>query len=278
MAKIKPIFDIAIQTAGRFDCLEKCINSIYNTVTFPVSITIVDDGTDKEERKHYKHLFEYNPDKDVHKLITSYTSKRHEINEGFVKTANDGAKVGSAPIIVFISDDIELHEGCLENIRKVMDDNKDVGICGAKLIFPQDSVGKTRPAGKIQHVGVALGIRGNAIHPLIGWSVDNPRTHISREVLAVTGALYTIRRELFQKCGGFDTIYGKGYWEDIDLCLKVRQLGYKIWLENSATAYHYTSATSEKNKTFGSQFQQNEMIFKSRWAKSGLLVWDEFTY
>ena len=79
------------------------------------------------------------------------------------------------------------------------------------MLFPTNSTSRNRPAGKIQHVGLALDIHANVTHPLIGWSPENPKTQISREVFATTGALFTIRTALFHEVGGFDPIYGLGY-------------------------------------------------------------------
>jgi GT2 family glycosyltransferase len=277
MKKDKPTFDVVITCAGRFDMLTLCLDAIYNTATFPISITIVDDACKKEEKMQFSSIFAYNEEKDIYKTITSFRCLRNETQQGFVKSCNRGAKGSKAPYLSIITDDVIIHEGYFDKMFECMKD-ADMGIVGSKLIFPPTSTHKARPAGKIQHVGVALDIRANVVHPLVGWSPENPKTQISREVLAVTGAIMTIRSKIFHSLGGFDVIYGLGYWEDIDLCLKVRKLGYKIWLENSASAYHYVAATSEKGVVHNSGFQQNAMIFRTRWANSGFLVFDSFTY
>lgn len=273
----KPIFDVVITTAGRFDMLELCLKAIYRDATHPLTITIVDDASKKEEKLHYSHLFTYQPEWDVHGNVVSHKSRRNEKQEGFISSCNAGAKGGKAPFLSIITDDVEIHEGYFDQIYKVMQDDG-IGVVGSRLIFPPTSNHKARPAGKIQHVGVALDIRANAVHPLVGWSPDNPKTQISREVLAVTGAIFTTKTKLFHSFGGFDPIYGLGYWEDVDYCLKVRQRGYKIWLESSTSAYHYVAATSEKGVIHNTGFQKNANTFRSRWANSGLLMYDAWTY
>ena len=278
MNKSKPVFDLVICTAGRFDMLEKCLDSIYRTATHPVTITIIDDGCIKEDKRHYNYLFVYNPDKDVHKMVVSYTSKRNEIPAGFIKSSNMGAKGARGQSLIFINDDIEIHDGYFDAIYKRMQ-NPLYGVVGAKLLFPPTSSNKQRPAGKVQHIGVALDIRAGVVHPLSGWSADNPKACVSRECLAVTGALLAIRSSLFRELGGFDTVYGMGYYDDVDLCLKVRQKGYRIYIDTDATAYHYTGASAEKGMTIMAKgFQQNTMIFKAKWANSGLLIFDSWTY
>jgi len=265
--------DIVIPTGGRFDMLEKCINAIREYATIPVSITIVDDASDKEKKAKYKHLF----DGALSNNVVQINVRRNEIQQGFSASCNAGAKMGTAPLICFMNDDITVTSTYFDNLIKAMED-KSIGICGAKLLFPENSTDEKRPGGKVQHIGLALDITAGAVHPLIGWSANNPKTCVTREVFATTGALLTIRRPIFNQLGGFDIIYGKGYWEDVDLCLRVRQKGYKIVVDCSLIAYHYTSASSEINSQFASNFQTNAMTFRSRWGNTGLLVTDNWTY
>jgi GT2 family glycosyltransferase len=278
VAKLNPIFDIVVSTAGRFDMLTLCLDAIYANATFPITITVVDDATKREEKLRYRHLFEYQKEKDVHNNVVSFNTMRNEIQAGFGGSYNKGARNSRAPYLTILNDDVVINPGYFEGILKVMQDET-IGIVGARLLFPETSTSRNRPAGKIQHVGVALDVRGNAVHPLIGWSADNPKTMISREALAVTGALMTIRSKIFRSLGGFDPIYGLGYWEDLDLCLKVRQKGGRIWFESSVGGVHYANSTTEKNpNAFGGQFQQNAMTFRARWANSGFLVFDLWSY
>ena len=269
--------DIVITTAGRFDVLAACLDAVYREAQLtPVNVYIVDNASDAKERQANAELFVYHPEKDPAKNIMTWGTKRLAQNVGFPGAANEGARIGNAPLIMFLSDDVELHAGALEKI--VLDFNdQSVGIVGIKTLFPPTSTDKNRPAGKVQHVGLALNIQANPIHPLIGWSADNPKTCKTRDAWAVTGACFTIRRSLFEKTKGFDPIYGKGTYEDTDLCLKVRQLGARIIVDTDAVAYHHVGATVAKRQE-GFPLQQNNMIFKSRWANTQFFLWDEHLY
>jgi GT2 family glycosyltransferase len=273
-----PLIDVVIPTAGRFDMLTKCLEVIYREAQqVPLTISVVDIDSPAEERISNSQLFVYQAEKDPAHNVTQFQTKRFTQNVGFPTGANDGAKMGRAPLIMFLNDDVELEEGA---IQKVMDSFKDetVGIVGIKLLFPLNSPdAKGRPAGKIQHIGLALNIRGEPIHPLVGWSPDNPKTQGNRDVWAVTGACLTVRRDLFQRLNGFDLVYGKGTYEDVDLCVKVKQAGKRIYMNADAIGYHYTGASAEKRRE-GFPLQQNLQIFQSRWGQSGLMVWNENEY
>ena len=93
----------------------------------------------------------------------------------------------------------------------------------------------------------------------------------------MTGACFSIRRDLFNKLGGWDRVYGKGTYEDSDLCMKVRQSGSRVFLDAEAQGYHYVGATAEKRQE-PFPLQQNKQIFMSRWQNSGLVYWTEYAF
>lgn len=263
-----PLIDVVIVTGGRFDMLSKCIDALeVEARNVPMAVYIVDNATDADEYRDNSHLFFK---REGSSFITLQTTNLRK-EAGYSEANNLAAKQGHSPLIMFLNDDVELVEG---SVQKVVDTFQDetIGVVGIKLLFPLTSTSPIRPAGKIQHVGMALSIRGDPEHPLIGWSSDNPRANQNRDVIATTGACLTIRRQLFNKVGGFDPVYGLGTWEDVDLCFKVRQAGHRIYVNTSAWGYHYTGSTSEKKKR-PFPILQNKMIFQSKWANTGLMAW-----
>ena len=266
--------DVCILEAGRFDMLEKCLDALYREAQFvPLNIYIFDNGSDPKEPVAHASLLTYQPDRDPGKGVVNFQVKRSQQNMGFPVGSNEAAKMGRAPLIMFIGDDVELMPGAIE---QVLQDFKDetVGIVGIKLLFPSTSTDKNRPANKVQHVGMAIDIHGTPIHPLVGWSAGHPKCGISRDVWAVTGACFTIRRNLFNKLGGFDPIYGLGTHEDLDLCMKVRSSGKRVYFDAKAQGYHYVGATAEKLRV-NFPLQQNRSIFMARWQNSGQVFWNE---
>lgn len=269
--------DIVITFTNRFDCLAKCLDAVYREAQLiPLNVYIVDNASSADERQKNNDLFIYHPEKDPIHNIKEWRVKRLPQIMGFPMVANEGAKMGRSPLIMFLSDDVELHAGTVEKVVNDFNDTS-IGIVGIKLLFPPTSTDRTRPAGMVQHVGLALDIRGTPIHPLVGWNPNHPKTNITRDAWATTGACFSIRRELFNNAGGFDLIYGRGTFEDCDLCLKVRQLGSRIRVDVNATAYHYVGATAEKlQQAF--PLQNNLQIFQARWRETGLLVYDSWIY
>src|SRR5262249_38364006 len=136
-----------------------------------------------------------------------------------------------------------------------------VGAVGAKLYFPEPEFlqpelrgglrirqhGKYHcPAGSIQHAGGALGILGAGGHPQRLFPRASAgycnRLVVTQNVSAVTGACLMTRRGIFHEVQGFDARFVMEF-NDIDLCLKIRDRGYRIVWTPHAELYHYESWT-----------------------------------
>ena len=215
---------------------------------------------------------------DFSRIVQSYPQinlKMSTERVGFPAGANRVIKHGSSPLVLFITDDIILHPGSIKNLVDRMKSDSKIGLCGLKLLFPEDSVDKGRPAGRVQHIGHGVDIRGKITHPLIGWKPDNPKCNVSREVMSVTGGVFMVRRNAFIRAGGFWEGYGVGYYEDVDLNVTLRDQGWKIWIDTTAVATHYTNMSMSKSEN-PLNMQGNEMLFMSR--KGKMLINDSWTF
>src|SRR5574341_1793102 len=184
--------DIVIPVYGRPDLLNPCLEAL-TLAAFDVDygLYLVDDKS---------------PDPVAMELVYSRLEAsrngtqivKNSENRGFPATANRGAALGHAPAILFLNSDVVLKSNAVRTMldtlwasqieRGMFDppDVKGVGIVAPKLLFPEDSHDPTRPAGKVQHVGIAFNGGGRPFHALIGWSSDNPKVNIRRSLQAVS--------------------------------------------------------------------------------------------
>lgn len=263
--QVLSLIDVCILTAGRTDEFRKSLAAaVKQTSMFDCSYYVLDNGSAREKQAEYLAILDEYPQVEY---------KRLNENLGFPGGANRLIKMGTAPLILFVSDDVVLHEGSVDALVRRMDD-RTIALCGMKLLFPSDSTTPNRPAGKVQHVGHAINIRSEVIHPCVGWDKDNPKCNESREMLSVTGAAFMVRRKPFLQAGGFLEDYGKGTFEDIDLCFILRSMGYKIWMEANAVGTHFVGATAPTMGGF--TLDRNKGIFLSRHGQE--LTWDEWKY
>ncbi len=253
----KPQVDVIIVTGGRWDFLQQCLEAL-DKQTVPINVLLLDNASEAEERIQNQGLFE------------GLSTKRLQQPLGFPAANNEAFRMGSAPLTLFLNDDCILNEDAIEKMTETMKDES-IGVCGAKLIFPPNA-SQGRPPGKVQHVGMCLSIRGDVIHPLLGWSPDNPKCCVSRDVFSVTGACLMTRRSLFNKIGGFDPVYGAGTFEDCQYCLQIRSLGLRVFVNCEAQGLHYAGATAEKKK-IAYPLAMNSLTFKSRFLNTPFMQW-----
>lgn len=250
------LVNVVIPVYGQFEYLQRCIDALFIQTTELFDIIIVDNNS-PEGTEFYN---QYKDNKRI-KVI------KNKANTGFSKACNRGASIGRSPLILFLNSDVILEQTALQNLIMSMDDRQ-VGVVGAKLIFPPDTTGQSamiRPPGKVQHVGVFTNIRGDVFHIFVGWSADNPRVLAVKDAYAVTGAALMTRRNLFMQAGMFYEGYGLGTYEDIDYCLTIREMGYNIAINQEAIGTHYTGKTSEAYR-IQYPLNENRMKFISRWA------------
>lgn len=264
--QIKYLLDICILTSGCVDLFEKCVNAIIEQGNICSNrIYVFNNSSPAETISKYEEIYKRLPQ---NAKIIRHTGKML----GFPAAANVLMNAGMSPLILLVTDDVIMHQGSINALVMRMDDPA-IGICGMKLLFPEDSTDKNRPAGKVQHVGHSMSIRGEVKHIFIGWSSDNPRCNQSRECFSVTGAAFIVRRILFSKVKGFYEGYGKGTFEDVELCLSIRKLGARVFIDTNAVGTHYVGSTATMlNKPF--PLQMNTILFQQR--NQPMFVWDEW--
>ncbi len=170
----------------------------------------------------------------------------------FAAMANLAARDASGDVLVFLNDDVTPVESGWLDALVAQVERPEVGIAGALLEYPN---------GTIQHAGVVVGIANVAAHPLRGLteSLLWPWARLTRNVSAVTGACMAIRKSIFEELGGFDTAFPVNY-NDVDLCLRAREVGYEVILESAARLVHDEARTRD-----GTTSETERRKFFERW-------------
>ena len=182
---------------------------------------------------------------------------RNEVNLGFAGNCNAAAQAIEADYLIFANQDCKaLERGWVEAMLQVFIDHPDAGIVGPRLMFDN---------GSVQSVGGFFDAGKGPYHRWLGWSnAHDPRISTTMEVSWITGACLMIRREDFLKCGGFNgAVYEGGYFEDVDLCLKMRiEHNKTVWYCAEATLVHGVGSTGGNPK-----FMTNSARFHAIWDK-----------
>ncbi len=262
------LLDVCILTSGRVDLFEKCLTAVLEQIKdIQARLYIFVNSPPDETLTKYQQVCANVPS--ASRVIWGKSGML-----GYPAACNKVMKAGLSPLILLVTDDVILHPNCINTLIERMNDET-IGLCGLKLLFPDESTDTTKPSGKVQHIGHMMNIRGEVQHALIGWSTEHPKCNISRDVFSVTGAAFIIRRHLFYRAHCFYEGYGKGTFEDVDLALTLRRMTVRIYIDTNAIGTHYVGATATMLKQ-PFPLAQNMMILQQRHLQD--FVWDEWTF
>lgn len=185
------------------------------------------------------------------------TVVRTPSNLMFAGACNFGVETSSGPNLVFLNNDTEPTNGWLDPLVQSLESCPEIAVVGSRLLHRDNTV---------QHAGVAFSQRdGVPRHLYRGFRADHPAVTRSKDFQAVTGACLAIRRNVFESVGGFDTAYRNGY-EDIDLCLKVRERGHRVHYRGDSVLFHYESVSRrDEVAELAPEDDHNLRRFTERW-------------
>ncbi|MEO6340633.1 MAG: glycosyltransferase [Caulobacteraceae bacterium] len=180
----------------------------------------------------------------------------------YSRVNNLGVRQAKGEVVCLLNDDIEVISGdWLERmVTRVM--LPGVGAVGPRLLYPD---------GTVQHAGVILGVGGVAAHQFAGRPRDylgpGGRAVLEQDLSCVTAACLVTRRDIYQAVGGLDEAFPVAF-NDVDLCLRIRQAGHRIIWTPAAELVHHESATfgSHNSPARQEQFAKDCRMMRERWA------------
>ncbi|HEY7319394.1 MAG TPA: glycosyltransferase family 2 protein [Candidatus Binatia bacterium] len=242
-----PLVSIIIPTKDQARLLQRCVAGIEEKTRYhPYEIVIIDNNSIDPETIRYLDALS-----DKHRVL------RYPHPFNFSAINNFAADQAKGECLLFLNDDTQVIDGdwltaMVEHVQR-----PEVGAVGAKLLYPDNT---------IQHAGVTLGICGGAGHAF--KNLPNNRTayfglaDLTRNTSAVTAACMIIPRNVFDEVGGFDEELTVVY-NDVDLCLRIREQGYLVVYTPFAVLYHFESASRGRLRP-----SREEELFCRRWSET----------
>ncbi len=226
---------IVIPSRDRLHLLQECVELLDETVDWRYAkLVIVDDASRDADVVRYLARIERR--RDLQCVVVRAPDPQAPFN--YSRLVNAALPHIDTPLVLHLNNDVNaLERGWLEEMTGWFTQD-DVGVVGAKLVFPDKT---------LNHTGIVIGPHGGlADTPFAKMpehEVDLAWHAAVREVSAVTGACLLTRASLYRQLGGFDeTAFGVAY-NDVDYCLRVRAAGYRVLYTPQAKLMHWGSAT-----------------------------------
>lgn len=241
-----PRVSIIIPIHGKLAYTLACLRSLVrHAAQAPFEVIVVDDASPDDSAT-------------VLMQIAGLQLLRNEHNLGFIGSCNAGAAVARGAFLLFLNNDTQVTSGWLDALLCCFAERADCGIAGSRLVYPD---------GRLQEAGGLVFTDGSCWTTGRFESRDAPAFRYRRETDYVSGASLMIRREVFQRVGGFDARYAPAYYEDTDLAFAIRQFGLRVYYEPASTVIHCEGISSGTDLASGIKRHQviNQSRFVDKW-------------
>lgn len=214
-----------------------------------IEIVVVDNGSDTLDFDLLVSL-----------LPHGVRTLRLQTNRYFGEGNNLGVEASSGQYVMLLNNDAFLQPTTVRTLLSVFDQHMDAGAVGPKFLYPD---------GRIQEAGASVTSCGT-VTQRGKHLADHPQMFAGTEpVDYVSAACVVLPRYLYDEIGGFDLAWDPAYYEDVDLCLKLRSIGKRTYYCGATSVTHIENATSSDN-TLGLALhtivEVNREKFISRWG------------
>ena len=251
----RPLVSIIIPNKDETETLKKCLDAIAKSSYENYEVIIVENNSTEEATfSLYKKI-------ESDKIKVVYYPDAFN----YSKLNNFGVSYANGTYYILMNNDIEVIEtNWIEQMLSNCE-RREVGVVGARLYYPDNT---------IQHAGLVVGVggslRGIGANLYQGMRRERSgymhRAAIQMNYSAVTAALLMVKKEVYDKVNGFEEELSVAF-NDVDFCLRVREVGYLIVYDPRVEAYHYESKSrgAEDSPEKVARFQSEIEFMRNRW-------------
>lgn len=250
-----PLVSIIVPTRDHAKLLCACLTSLLNATAYhPYEVLIVDNGSVEPETLTYLARMAHDPRVRVLPYDRPYN---------YSAINNFAAAHATGAYLCLLNNDTEVLDGgwLTELMRQAV--RPEVGAAGAKLLYGD---------GTIQHAGVVVGLGEAAGHAHRFQRGDDPgyfaQAHVTHYASAVTAACLVVSRAKFDAVGGLDEVGLQIAFNDVDLCLRLEQAGWRNVYVPQAVLVHHESKSRGKDfaRAHIERYRRELAVLQERWG------------
>ncbi|MCX5667110.1 MAG: glycosyltransferase family 2 protein [Candidatus Omnitrophica bacterium] len=232
--------DIVMAVWNNLELTKNCIDSIIENTDTDYRLIIIDNASNDETKKYLEQL----KDKEGTRVLLI----RNESNLGFIKAVNQGMRLSEAPYVCLINNDTVVTRGWLGEMIRVAQSSPRIG-----LINPSSNTLGQKPD------------KGESVE-VYAERLKKVSAH-QTEIGSAIGFCMLIKKEVIDKVGVFDEIYGMGNFEDTDYSRRAIKEGYICARAHRAYVFHDEGSSFIRGSIFDDNFERNRQIYEFRWGK-----------
>ncbi|WP_298281745.1 glycosyltransferase [Acidocella sp.] len=237
-----PELAVIMVAHDRFELTMQALASLRRNFAGPMQVVLADNGSGDETSR-------------IEAFCAGLTVLRLVENVGFLKAANLALAYVAAPAVLYLNNDIELGFGAVAAALRRLHAAPDIGAVCAKVV---------RTHGRLQEAGGIIWRDGTTIGYLRDGEPLAPEANFVREVAFGSGVFLLCRTEAVRALGGFDEAYAPAYYEDVDLCVRLRGAGLRVVYDPAVTLTHMEFGSAVTSEASMALMRRARRIFKRK--------------
>jgi N-acetylglucosaminyl-diphospho-decaprenol L-rhamnosyltransferase len=225
-----PLLSVITVNFNSSDLLERCLRALQETARSPHEVIVIDNASEPHDRAS------------AGRVAAGFGAQflQNDRNVGFAAAANHAASLARAPYLFFLNPDVVLHAECADRLAGLLDHLPTAGAIGPALLTPGARYvppGGPEPAfWSLLRYKTRLSLR-SLWSRVVSTPTEQQPPSEPRQVEWISGAVMCCRAAAWQQVGGMDPHFFL-YFEDVDLCRRLRAAGWQIWFDSRAKATH----------------------------------------
>jgi GT2 family glycosyltransferase len=221
----------------------QCLLSVLDMVDSQTEVIVFDNGSSDETAELLKRFDNL--------VIGSIKD-----NVGFVRGMNAATKYAKGKYMALLNNDARLISGSIAKAADAFEATPSCGYMGFRVMHAN---------GGLQEAGCMIFQDGTTSCYLRYHSHHDPRALFRRDVDFCSGVFFIVEREIFTKMGGFDEYYVPAYYEETDLCMRLRQSGLRCVYYPNFLVEHFEFGSGSSSNAARTLISKNRTKFLNRW-------------
>ena len=234
-----PTLSVIMVLHEKFELTMQALASLRANFPGDLDLILIDNGsTDATAR--------------IETYVRGATILREPGNPGFLLACNRGLREVRAPAVLYLNNDVELGFGAIAAALRRLASAPDIGAVGGKVI---------RTHGRLQEAGSIVWADGSTQGYLRDASPLAPEANFVRDVDFCSGVFLLCRTDLVRRLGGFDEAFRPAYYEEVDLCVRMIEAGFRVVYDPDVTIHHLEYGSSSNAEAAMQQMRRNRRVF-----------------
>lgn len=239
-----PALSVIVVAHNQFALTLTALSSLRANYPGDIELILVDSGSTDETR----HIKRY---------VRGATCLRFDTNIGYLRGCNAALIVATAPAVLYLNNDIELAPGAVAAALRRLQSDPLIGAVGGMVI---------RTHGVLQEAGSIVWRDGSTEGYMRDASPLCPEANFVRDVDFCSGVFLMTRRTLLNELKGYDEDYAPAYYEDVDLCIRMTEAGYRVVYDPAVVIHHVEYGSSMSSAAAAAEMTRAREVFVRKHA------------